>query len=240
MEFQKISSPSLRDLFIEQLEHLILSGKLRVGRETSAGTPACWNDAGQPCGCQQRDQWAGEERIPHRKTPQWNLCSRFPQKRDSGYIDCDHELQRRTHAWSGDSFHLRSPHCAWYTCCTARYRHDQLSKNIQRLLEFVNQIRDAQDVTTAIEAAYEFQHEFALISGNTLIPLIFQSFRAPIFNMWEHYCELYGIEELYRSNYKTWTYIRDRDTQGAIAWVQESMQDCIDGKHQIYYSNEFV
>ena len=45
-------------------------------------------------------------------------------------------------------------------------------KNIQRLLEFVNQIRDAQDVTTAIEAAYEFQHEFALISGNTLIPLI--------------------------------------------------------------------
>ena len=28
MEFQKISSPSLRDLFIEQLEHLILSGKV--------------------------------------------------------------------------------------------------------------------------------------------------------------------------------------------------------------------
>ena len=73
-----------------------------------------------------------------------------------------------------------------------------------------------------------------------MIPLIFESFRAPIFNMWERYCELYGIEELYRSNYKTWTYIRDRDTQGAIAWVQQSMQDCIDGEHQIYYSNEFV
>ena len=108
-------------------------------------------------------------------------------------------------------------------------------KNIQRLLESVNQIRDAQDVTTAIEAAYEFQHEFALISGNTLIPLIFQSFRAPIFNMWEHYCELYGIEELYRSNYKTWTYIRDRDTQGAVTWIRTSMQDCINGEHQIYY-----
>ena len=31
MEFQKISSPSLRDLFVEQLEHLILSGKLKIG-----------------------------------------------------------------------------------------------------------------------------------------------------------------------------------------------------------------
>ena len=32
-EFQKISSPSLRDLFVEQLEHLILSGKLKIGEK---------------------------------------------------------------------------------------------------------------------------------------------------------------------------------------------------------------
>ncbi len=37
MEFQKISSPSLRDLFIEQLEHLILSGKLQVGEKLVLG-----------------------------------------------------------------------------------------------------------------------------------------------------------------------------------------------------------
>ena len=33
MEFQKISSPPLRDLFVEQLEHLILSGKLKIGEK---------------------------------------------------------------------------------------------------------------------------------------------------------------------------------------------------------------
>ena len=33
MEFSKISSPSLRDLFVEQLEHLILSGKLKIGEK---------------------------------------------------------------------------------------------------------------------------------------------------------------------------------------------------------------
>ena len=31
MEFEKISSPSLRELFVQQLEHMILSGKLPVG-----------------------------------------------------------------------------------------------------------------------------------------------------------------------------------------------------------------
>ena len=85
MEFQKISSPSLRDLFIEQLEHLILSGKLQVGEKL-------------PSERQLAEMMQVSRAVVNRKTPQWNLCSRFPQKRDSGYIDCDHELQRRTHA----------------------------------------------------------------------------------------------------------------------------------------------
>ena len=34
MEFKKISAPSLRDLFIEQIEHMILSGQLKIGENT--------------------------------------------------------------------------------------------------------------------------------------------------------------------------------------------------------------
>ena len=33
MEFKKISSPSLRELFVEQLQHMILSGKLKIGEK---------------------------------------------------------------------------------------------------------------------------------------------------------------------------------------------------------------
>ena len=33
MEFQKISSPSLRELFVDQLEHMILSGKIKIGEK---------------------------------------------------------------------------------------------------------------------------------------------------------------------------------------------------------------
>ena len=33
MEFQKISSPSLRELFVNQFEELILSGKLKIGEK---------------------------------------------------------------------------------------------------------------------------------------------------------------------------------------------------------------
>ena len=33
MEFTKLSAPSLRELFIQQLEHMILSGKLKIGEK---------------------------------------------------------------------------------------------------------------------------------------------------------------------------------------------------------------
>ena len=33
MEFKKITSPSLKELFVEQLEHMILSGTLAVGEK---------------------------------------------------------------------------------------------------------------------------------------------------------------------------------------------------------------
>ena len=33
MEFQKISAPSLHELFVDQLEHMIISGKLQIGEK---------------------------------------------------------------------------------------------------------------------------------------------------------------------------------------------------------------
>ena len=103
------------------------------------------------------------------------------------------------------------------------------------LLEKVEDIRNATNNHDAIVAAFEFQHEFALVSGNTLIPLVFQSFRAPIFTMWERFVDLYGVEVLYQRNYKMWTYIKNRDTANAIQWIEKSMEECIDGDYKIYY-----
>ena len=98
MEFQKISSHSLRDLFIEQLEHLILSGKLQVGEklppERQLAEMMQVSRAVVNSGISELEK-KGFLTV---KTPQWNLCGRFPKKRNSGYIDCNHELQWWTHA----------------------------------------------------------------------------------------------------------------------------------------------
>ena len=41
MEFKKISAPSLRDLFIEQNEHMILSGQLKIGEKLPSERQLC-------------------------------------------------------------------------------------------------------------------------------------------------------------------------------------------------------
>ena len=53
--------------------------------------------------------------------------------------------------------------------------------------------------------------------------------------MWERFCTLYGIQKLYESNYGLWVFIRDRDTDGAIQYIETSMHECIDGSLKIYY-----
>jgi len=32
-----------------------------------------------------------------------------------------------------------------------------------------------------------------------------------------------------------WTYIKNRDTKGALEWIEYSMDECIHGEYKIYY-----
>ena len=181
MEFQKISSPSLRDLFIEQLEHLILSGKLQVGEklppERQLAEMMQVSRAVVNSGISELEKKGFLTVKPRSGT----YVADFRRK---GTLDTLIAIMNYNGGRMRDQ-EIRSIFEVRIALDTlaAQLAIDTISdKNIQRLLEFVNQIRDAHDVTTAIEAAYGIPNtSFALISGNTLIPLIFQSFRAPIF-----------------------------------------------------------
>ena len=226
MEFQKISSPSLRDLFVEQLEHLILSGKLKIG----------------------------EKLPPERQLAEMMQVSRAVVNSGLGELERKGclNVKPRVGTFVADTLlsimkynggKIRNEEIR--SILEVRIALDTLvaqlcidritEEEIQLLRDKIEQIKDAQSIGEASQAAFEFQHEFALLSHNTLIPLIFQSFRAPVFTLWERFCTLYGIPVLYENNYKLWTFIRDRDTQGAVDWIQDSVRESIDGNRTLYY-----
>lgn len=234
MEFTKISSPSLRDLFVEQLENLILSGKLKIGEklpperqlaEMMQVSRAVVNSG------------LGELERKGFLIVRPRIGTFVADYRRKGTLDTLLSIMK----YNGGRLRneeIRSileVRVALDTLA-AQLCIDRISdEEIELLREKTEKIREAQSITEAAKAAFEFQHEFALLSHNTLIPLIFQSFRTPVCALWERFCTLYGIPALYQNTMKLWTFIRDRDTDSAIAWIQDSVGNSINGNRKIYY-----
>ena len=235
MEFQKISAPSLHELFVDQLEHLILSGKLQIGEKL-------------PPERQLAEMMQVSRSVVNSGINELEKKGFLVVKPRSGTYVADYRRKgtidtllaimkynggRIRNEEIRSIFEIRIA----LDSLAAKLCIDRISDDeVQLLLEKVEAIRDAESKSAAIRAAFEFQHEFALASGNTLIPLVFQSFFAPINTMWERFVDLYGIDVLYQRNYKMWTYIHNRDTKGAIEWIETSMEECINGDYRIYYN----
>ena len=234
MEFQKISSPSLRELFVEQVQHMILSGKLKIGEKL-------------PPERQLAQEMQVSRAVVNGEITDLERMGFLVVKPRSGTYVADYRRKGTIETllsimkYNGGSLRNEEIRSIFEVrialdtlvvrLCLSAIRDEE----IEILYKKVCEIKEADKMSEAIQAAFEFQHEFALMSGNTLVPLIVQSFKTPIFAMWERYCTLYGVEALYNSNYKMWTYIRDRDGEGAVEWIESSMKNCIEGDQQIYY-----
>lgn len=235
MEFEKLTSPSLRELFVNQLEHMILSGQLKIG----------------------------EKLPPERQLAEMMQVSRGVV--NGGISDLEKKgfltVQPRSGTYVAD---YRRKGTIETLLSIMKYNGGRLRKEeVKSILEIrialdslaaqlcadritdeeimilsshIDRIKNAESINEATEAAFDFQHDFAMFSGNTLIPLIFQSFHTPVKTLWARFCELHGISALYENNYKLWTFIRDRDTAGAIDWIQNSIGESINGTREIYFN----
>lgn len=234
MDFKKLSTPSLKELFIQQIHQMILSGQLKTGDKLPS------------------ERYLAETMCVSRSV----VNSGIVELERQGFV----EIKPRTGAFIAD---YRRKGNAQTLLAIMQFNGGKLGNNeirsilelrialdsmsirdcipticekdIMQLLNIVNKIKASPSIDHASEAAFEFQHELALLSSNTLIPLIMQSFKLPITTLWNRFCSLYGIEALYTNTYQLWQYIKARDTDRAIAWIETSMHASIDGDKQIYY-----
>lgn len=234
MEFKKISAPSLRDLFIEQIEHLILSGQLKIGEKLPSERQLC--EMMQVSRAVVNSGLAELEKngflVVKPRSGTYVADYRQTGNLDTLIAIMNYNGGRIRNAEIKSIFEVR---VALDTLAVRLCMEHITDETIELLHDKVEQIRTAASSDEATQAAFDFQHQLAIASGNTLIPLIFQSFKPPIFTLWHRFCNLYGIDCLYERNYTTWTYLKHRDLDGAIRWIEESMTDCINGTHQIYY-----
>ena len=234
MQFEKLCAPSLKELFIQQLETMILSGKLPVGEKLPAE-----RELAETMQVSRAVINAGIAELARKGflTIKPRVGTFVADYRRNGTIDTlisimnynggilrDDEIRSILELRLGlDSLAIN--------LCIPKITDDELHS----LKEKVNSLLIAQTPEEASTVSFAFQHELAYLSGNTLMPLIFSSFRIPVITLWERFCRLYGIETLYENTLTLYQCIEERDSSKAIEWLNTSINDTIHGNRQIYY-----
>lgn len=234
MEFEKLISPSLKELFISNIEAKILSGELPVGQQLPPE--------------RQLAQSMGVSRAV--------VNSGIVELENRGFLDVRPRVGTfvADYRRAGTMETLKSI----MTYNRGRLRNEEIRSILEvrdaldklavadiiphvteldnmLLLEKVEAIRQARDNRQAAEAAFAFQHELAMLSGNTLLPLIFRSFYSSELVLWERFCALHGIDTLYQTSCRLCGHIRDKDIPGAVAWIDYCTRETVSGSRRIYY-----
>ena len=84
------------------------------------------------------------------------------------------------------------------------------------------------------EAAFLFYHELALISGNSLLPLIYRSFQIPVSQLWLRFISKYGQEPICQNARGIYSALKARNAAEAAVAVERAILDVISGGKEIY------
>ena len=233
MEFAKLSAPSLKDLFVQQLQGMILSDELPMGTqlppERELAQQMQVSRAVVNGGLAELAQQGFLEVRPRQGTfvadyrRKGNLSTLIAIMEYQGGVLGKDEIRSILEVRRALE-HLAAQRAI-------RYASDEA---LARLGDIVARIAAAQNNAQAAEAAFAFQHELALAGGNSILPLIYYSFKAPVITLWLRFCRMYGIGALCRNTETLYNYLCRRDMDGAERWIDAYLEQAIDGSQQIY------
>lgn len=234
MEFTKLSAPSLKELFIQQLETMLLSGKLPIGEklppERELAKSMQVSRAVVNAGISELARKGFLIIKPRVGTFVADYRRNGTMETLISIMNYNGGLLRKAEIRSILELRIALDSLA-VELCIPKITDDEITI----LKDYVKQMRESDSPEMASELAFRFQHELAFLSGNTLLPLIFSSFKIPILSLWERFYRLYGLESLYKNTAVLCDCIEQRDSRKAIEWLTTTINDTIDGGRQIYY-----
>ena len=231
--FKKLVAPTLKELFVEEIEAMILSGELAIGQklpperelaQTMQISRSVVND-----GILEMARKGFIEIIPrqgtyvadfHRNGTVEILISimtynggRLPKDEIRSILELRGVLMK---------FSLE--------CSIPRITEEQLTQLNEQCRLFFQKEKPEE----AAQVIYGFDHMLSGFSGNTLLPLFFCSFKVPITVLWERYFLLHGMEGMHRRNMELLKHIENHDIEAAKQVIDDSIRSTISGSTEIY------
>ncbi len=212
MKFRKINSLSIKELFISQIEEMILSGELEPGEKL-------------PTEREIADEMAISKTIVHegiRELSRIGFLDVISRKgvyvadyTSAGNLDTLLAIIRYQGGMPDKKMIDSLLDARLYLECPALEilagrRRDSDFRQLEALL---GQMKEAfsQDIEAFATSLFVFRRTIVVLSGNCISPLIMNAFFTASISAWINYCELMGREQIYENLSKTTKCLRNGD-----------------------------
>ncbi len=237
MAFRKLTTPSLKEVFVQEVENMILSGELKIG-----------------------DKLPSERELVESTGVSLSVVTAGITELEScGFV----EIRPRQGIFVSDYVHKGSLETL---VALMRYKNLQLNgREVRSLIETrialeqlmvhqviergsdedlrsLQQYMDRMDAETdplrAIDDILDFFHELSIFSDNILLPLLYHSFREAMGGMYMRFLERNGIAPIRDTARRLYELVLARDESAAVEWVDIYLRRVIEGPQTIVNPQE--
>lgn len=233
MEFTKITAPSLKDLFVQQIEEKILSGQLPVGckmpPEREMAEQMKVSRAVVNGGINELKRKGFLEVLPRQGT----YVADFSRNGNLQTLIAllEYRGNKLDKAGIRAILEIRT---ALEQLAVGLVIDSASSEAISQLEATAKQLKSTDSIQKAAQIAFQYHHDLAYCAGNTVLTLIYSSFKEVCIVLWVRFCKLYGIQALYGHIIHLQRLLNNRDKEGANQWIQHYLKETIQGSKQIY------
>ena len=223
MKLKELVAPSLKELFIQQIENMILSGDLKIG-----------------------DKLPSERELSAQlKVSRVVINSGILEMANKGFL----EIQPRKGVFVADytrtgkldtlisimnynggkldkrNFRsLTEVRMAIEIPSAKMAAQHRTEKDLQDLRDIINKLEKTQSVDDAAELYFKFHHTICVASGNTIFPLIFYSFKVPYTSLLRNFCKIYGVLFFSDDLDQLVTHIEHHESEEAAALIKKAIE----------------
>jgi len=227
MGFTKITALSYTDLFVQQIENMILSGELAVGEQLPpARELSVKMGVSRPvisAGLVELEKLGFVEIVPRQGVYVSDYRRKGTVETLVAIMRYNSGTMRKTEVQS-----LLQVREQLECLCSRLVIENASDEELQALEGILDELKGAKDVDIAADAVFRFYHELAILSGNVLLPLMYYSFRSPGIYLWTLYCKRNGIQAMYELKLGFYRTLLNRDAEAAEEKVHSIMQDALD------------
>lgn len=220
MGYSKITALSMTDLFVQQIENMILSGELAIGEQLP---PA--RELAVKMGVSRTVVTAGLVEL--------DKLGFVEIKPRQGVYVCDYRRRGTMETlvaimrYNGGALRknevrsLLETRDAMESMCMRLVVECADTAALEALAPILESIRASRDNDEAAENIFLFHHELAVLSGNVLMPLLYHSFRPQSIYLWSIDCKKSGVQHMYETKLRLYTALLNADAETAVRLTHE-------------------